>query len=229
MRHLITRVNPLALMVVGIAAVMGSLAVDSVADGLVTVGVYIVAVGLFTPSIRYALLCLAFAAFAGLTVFYSTWRLGGHDEAKALVAGLRIVMLAWPGAVAAGYIDPARLGDHLAQNLKLPARPVVAVTSSMQQVTSLADSWQQISRTRRSRGFGATGGVVARLKVAGQMVFALLVTSLRQATDRSIAMDSRGFATAHQRSWAEPAPWTRLDVAACVLGIALACVPLAVR
>lgn len=218
-------VNPLALAVTGVASVFGSLAVDSVRVGLIAVGLYAVAGLLFTPSVRYLLICLGFAVFAGSTVFYSTWRLGGHDEVEALTAGLRIVMLAWPGAVVAGYIDPARLGDHLAQNLRLPARPVVAVTSSMQQVTALSDGWRQIARTRRTRGIGATGGPIARTRTAGQMVFALLVTSLRQATDRSIAMDARGFATAHRRTWAEPATWTRLDLAAALLGLLLAAVP----
>jgi len=229
MNHLVTRVNPLALAVLGLASVFGSLAVRDLQTAWITVGAYAVAALLFTPSWRYGLFCLGFTAFAGLTVAYSTWRLGGHDEAEALTAGLRIVVLAWPGSVVAGYIDPARLADHLAQNLRLPARPVVAVTSAMQQVTSLAEGWRQIARTRRARGLAAAGGPIARSRTALQMVFALLVMALRQATDRSIAMDARGFATAHHRTWVEPAPWTLLDIAAATLGLALACVPLLLK
>lgn len=227
MTSLVLRVNPLALSVVGIAAVFGSLAVRSLPIAAVTLGLYALVVYLFTPSWRFATVCLAFACFAGLTVAWSTWRLGGHDEVKALTAGLRIVVLAWPGSVAAGYIDPAKLGDHLGQRVRLPARAVVAVTSSMQQVGSLATGWQQIARARRARGLGASGGPVQRVRVAGQMVFALLVTALRQATQRSVAMDARGFATAHRRTWAEPALWSWLDVAVAVLGVLLAAVPLA--
>lgn len=225
MRTLVTRANPLALCVVGIASVFASLAVRDLTIAGATLGLYALAAVLFTPSWRYALLCLAFAAFAGLTVAYSTWRLGGHDEVKALTAGLRIVVLAWPGSVVAGYIDPARLGDYLGQTLRLPARFVVAVTSSMQQAGSLIVAWQQLGRARRSRGFGATGGPVARARGGAQMVFALLVTAMRQATSRSIAMDARGFAVAHRRTWAEPATWNALDLAAVVLGLALAMTP----
>ncbi len=224
MRSLVTRVNPLALLVVGVASVFGSLAVRDLDTGLVTLGAYLAAVVLLTPSLRYAALCLAFAAFAGLTVAWSTWRLGGHDEVEAATAALRIVVLAWPGSVVAGYVDPVRLGDHLAQNLRLPARPVAATTGAMQQLGSLTDAWGQISRARRARGIDDRG--MGRVRSIGPMTFALLVASLRGASTRAVAMDARGFATAQGRTWAEPATWTRLDVAAATLGLALAALPL---
>lgn len=219
------RANPLALAVVGTASVFGSLAVRSLDIALVALGLYLVAVLLFTPSWRYAALCLGFAVFAGLTVAWSTWRLGGHDEVVAATAGLRIVVLAWPGSVVAGYMDPTRLGDHLAQNLRLPARLVVAVSAAMQQVTTLMEQWRQLARTRRARGLGPAGGLGARGRYAASMVFGLLVATLRSATTRSVAMDARGFATAHRRTWAEPAPWSGLDVGVSLGGLALASVP----
>ena len=54
------------------------------------------------------------------------------------------------------------------------------------------------------------------------MAFAMLVHALRGASQTAIAMDARGFASAHDRTWAEAANWTRLDramlVAAALLG-----------
>jgi hypothetical protein len=38
-----------------------------------------------------------------------------------------------PGIYLAGLIDPSTLGDHLAQRLRLPSRPVVAATAALQQ------------------------------------------------------------------------------------------------
>jgi energy-coupling factor transporter transmembrane protein EcfT len=38
-------------------------------------------------------------------------------------------------------------------------------------------------------------------------------------------MDARGFATAHDRTWAEPASWSRLDVAATAVALLLGAVP----
>lgn len=225
LRSLLLRANPLALAVVGVAAVPGSLAVRTLPIALVTVALYGIVLLLVVPSVRYTLLCLALAAFAGLTVAWSTWRLGGHDEGLALTAGLRIVVLAWPGAVVAAFVDPARLGDHLAQNLRLPARPVVAVTSALQQAAGLMVTWQQLVRARRARGAGASGGPRSRLRYGAGLVFALLVSSLRGASRQSVALDARGFASAHDRSWAEPAPWTRLDVGVALGGVLLAAVP----
>jgi energy-coupling factor transporter transmembrane protein EcfT len=47
---------------------------------------------------------------------------------------------------------------------------------------------------------------------------------MRSASHASVAMDARGFATAHHRTWAEPADWTRLDVATVVVAVALGAV-----
>lgn len=225
MRTLLARANPLALVLVGVAAVPGSLAVRTPQIALVTLGLYAVAVFAVVPSVRYALLCLGLASFAGLTVAYSTWRLGGRDEVEALVAGARIIVLAWPGAVLVAFVDPARLGDHLAQNLRLPARPVVAVTAALHQASGLIGTWQELARVRRARGLGPRGGPVRRSRYAAGLVFALLVASLRGATRQAVALDARGFAAASARSWAEPAPWTGLDATVASAGVALAAVP----
>ena len=96
------RANPLALVAAGVAAVPASLAVRSLPIALVTLAVYGLVLLALVPARRYALLCLAFAAFAGLTVAYSTWRLGGRDEVLALTAGLRIVVLVVPCVLLVG-------------------------------------------------------------------------------------------------------------------------------
>ena len=57
------------------------------------------------------------------------------------------------------------------------------------------------------------------------MSFALLVHAMRGATRSAVAMDARGFATAADRTWAEPATWTRLDVVGLVLAGLLGAVP----
>lgn len=226
MRGWLPRANPLALLVVGVASVPASLAVRSLTVALVTVGLYAVVAFALVPSWRYVLLCLGFALFAGLTVAYSTWRLGGRDEVVAATAGLRIVVLAWPGSLVAVLMDPARLGDHLGQNLRMAPRPVVAVTASLQQVSELLGTWRDLGRTRRARGVAPDRGLAPRVRHGASMAFALLVASLRSASRRSVALDARGFAVADRtRTWAEPAPWTRLDVAVVAGGLALAAVP----
>ncbi len=79
------------------------------------------------------------------------------------------------------------------------------------------------------RGFGPSRNPLANGRYAANMSFALLVQALRGASATSIAMDARGFATAHDRTWAEPAPWTGLDRLALVVAALLGCAPIVAR
>ena len=219
MRSLILRANPLVLISVGLFSLLGSFFIRDLDTGLIAFGAYVVAALLLLPGWRYPLACLAFSTVAALSIVYSTWRLGGHDEREAMTAGLRIIVLACPGSIAVGYLDPSRLADYLAQSLRLPARFVAAFSAALQRFTNLGEAWQQLDRARRIRGFGPSRNPVATGRYAANMSFGLLVTALRGASQSAIAMDARGFATAHHRTWAEPAPWTRLDLIG--VGIAL--------
>lgn len=222
MRGWITTANPLAQLSVGLFALIGSYWIDDVSTGAVALGAYVAVVLALAPGWRYPLLCLLFTSMAAATIFYSTWRLGGHDEAEALAAALRILVLAWPGSVAIGYVDPARLGDFLAQSLRLPARFVAAFSAALQRFADYGHAWTQLERARRVRGMGPTANPVSWVRHGGSMAFAMLVHALRGASQTAIAMDARGFDSAHDRTWAEAANWTRLDramlVAAALLG-----------
>jgi energy-coupling factor transport system permease protein len=228
MRSYLLRANPLALMSIGIGSLLGSFAIRSLDVALIAVAAYAVAALVFLPSWRYPLLCLGFTVIAGATVVYSTWRGGGHDEREAATAGLRILVLAWPGSVALGYADQSRLADYLAQSLHLPARLVAAMSVAFQRFGGLHTAWQQLDRARRARGFGPSRNPFASGAYVANMSFALLVHAMRGATSSAVAMDARGFATAHDRTWAEPATWTRLDVVSVAVALLLGAVaPLA--
>lgn len=223
------RLNPLAQLSVGLFSLLGSFWIRSLPVALIALAAYAVAALLVLPGWRYPLACLGFSAIASVTIVYSTWRLGGHDLEEAFTAGLRILVLAWPGSVLAGYVDPSRFADHLAQSLHLPARLVAAFAAALQKFTGFGLAWQQLERVRRVRGAGPTRNPVATGRYAANMSFALLVQALRGASATSIAMDARGFATAQGRTWAEPAPWTRLDVGGVVVAFLLGCVPIITR
>lgn len=223
MTRLIARVNPMVLVIVGLASLCGSLAVRSLPIALITLAAYSVAAVLFVPRPRWVLVCLGFACLAALSVTYSTWRLGGRDVEIAVTAGLRMVVLAWPGSVAAGFIDPGRLGDYLAQFL--PERGVVAFSAALQRFTTFSDTWTTLERSRRARGFGPSRRPLEVVRYSADMAFALIVQAMRDASRTSIAMDARGFASANQRSWAVLPTWSRLDAGALVLAIALGALP----
>lgn len=230
MRTLILQVNPLAPLTFGFAAIIGSFLVDRPTTALLVVAVYAVLALAFVPTwrpLRWRLLAVAFAA---VSLWWSSWLLGGHDLAVATTAAGRILVLALPGAVVAAFIDPMRFGDALAQNLRMPARFVSAFTASLTRFDRLGETFDQLQRTRRIRGFGPTGNPLSRTATMAPLTFGLLVSAMRGATQLSLAMDARGFATAHRRTWAKPSPWTRRDTAVVVLALVVTiALPLALR
>ncbi|HEU4329637.1 MAG TPA: ATP-binding cassette domain-containing protein [Lapillicoccus sp.] len=154
-----------------------------------------------------------------LGVMWSTWLLGGRDLEVTVGAGLRVLLLVLPSVVLLPYVDPDALGDHLAQRLHLPARPVVAATAALQRFQSFGSLWTELTRARRVRGVGAGRSPVAKLAEAGATTLALFTVVLGQAALLALAMDARGFAGAHRRTWAGPAPWRWPDTAVVLGGL----------
>ncbi|MDA3629890.1 energy-coupling factor transporter transmembrane component T [Saccharopolyspora sp. WRP15-2] len=225
MNGVLGRVNPLVLVAVGLLALIASLGVRSLTSAVITTCVYVLAGLLMLPARSGRPIRFATVLLASVSVAYSTWLLGGGHLDVAATAGLRIAVLALPGIAVAPLIEPMALADQLGQRLRLPHRFVVSFAAALQRFEQLGQTWQHLSRARRSRGFGPGRGPVSRTRHASSVTFGLLVTTMREATSASIAMDARGFAHAHRRTWAEPAPWTRTDTTVLLLGALVATVP----
>lgn len=219
------RANPLVLLTAGLLAVPASIALRELPAAVAATTVVVVLGVLLVPGVVRAPWRMVGPGVGALSVAWSTWWLGGHDEALAVTAGLRIVVLALPGVLLAPLIDPARLGDQLAQRLHLPARPVAATTVALQRLEVLADTWEQAARARRVRGLGPGRSPASRLHSVGALTFVVLVAALRGAGRTAVAMDARGFAGAAERTWAEPAPWSRTDTGVLIVAVVLAAAP----
>jgi energy-coupling factor transporter transmembrane protein EcfT len=210
--------GPLSLLAASLLPVVGVFAIDSARVGLVAVAVELVALGWLVRDLRTTLVRASFGLVAAFGIALTTWLYGGQDLERTSTAALRILYLVLPSALAMPLVQPSELGDHLAQRLRLPPRPVVGAVAALQRIDSLAEQWRQIQRARRARGVGLDGGLVRRGRASAGSAFALLVIAMRQAGHLAMAMDARGFAAAHRRTWAEAAPWTPVD--SVVLGIA---------
>jgi energy-coupling factor transport system permease protein len=221
----VTRANPLVLLAVGMLAVVASFGVRTLAVAVAMVGVVILLAVATVPGLVGNSWRLLAPLLGAASVAFSTWLLAGRDEGEAALAGLRVLVLSLPGVLVAPFIDPSRLGDQLAQRLRLPGRLVAAVTASLQRFEDLGAVWEQLDRSRRVRGLGPGRNPVARIRHAGALTFGLLVATLRSSARMAVAMDARGFASAHRRSWAEPAPWTRYDSAVVAGAIGFAALP----
>jgi len=181
------------------------------------------------PRWRRALVRLV-PAFVGIVgVGWSTWLLGGHHVDLAVGAALRVLTLVLPSVVLLPFVDPDELGDHLAQRVRLPARPVVAATAALQRFQSFTALWGEITRVRRVRGIGAGRSLLARSKEVAATTLALFVSVLGQAAVLALAMDARGFAGAHRRTWAGAAPWRVADTLAVLGGLLVVATAAAAR
>jgi len=82
---LLTRLNPLVLIGVGVAAALGSPAIRTLPVALLAVGLWVLAAVLTVPSWRYPAFCLALVLIPMASIAWSTWLLGGRDLEVAVV------------------------------------------------------------------------------------------------------------------------------------------------
>jgi energy-coupling factor transporter transmembrane protein EcfT len=231
-RPLAARCGPLSLLAVCLLTLVGSLWVDDLRTGLVSVAFELVLAPLAFLPTRMTWVRIGMAVLAALSVGWSAWLLGGpRSLSTGATASLRIFFFTFAGAVLLGHIEASALGDHLAQRLGLPGRPVVASVAALHRMADMVEDWRSLERARRVRGFGPGWSPLAVVRQTGALTFGLLVASLRRAGRMAVAMDARGFSstTAHDRTWAEPASWQLSDSLMLVMGAALAGIPLLLR
>lgn len=225
-RPLLGRRSPLALLLAAFLAVPAGILSTTWQTGILVIAAEVVLglAGLWAPSVagsdaprphrrwRRLGLRLLPGLVAAVSVAWSTWWLAGHDVDAAATVALRVLVIVVPSALLVPWVDPDALGDHLAQRLRLPARPVVAVAAALARVHTFGDVWTEIGRARRVRGLGVSWRSPASVaRHLGALTMGLLVRTLRAAADLAVAMDSRGFAGAQRRTWSAPAPWSRGD------------------
>ncbi len=217
--------GPLALLAGCLFPVAGAIGVRTATVGVLGVAVEVVLLGWLVVDLRGFARRAALGVLAAVAILGTTWLYGGHHLGSAVAAGTRILYLVLPAAMLTPLIRPSELGDHLGQRLHLPARPVVGAVAALQRLDSVGETWRQVDRARRARGLGLDGGPVRRIRASAASAFALLVVSMRQTATLAEAMDARGFATATERTWAEPAPWRWGDSLLVVIGLVLAVLP----
>lgn len=218
--------SPLALLLASGLAIVGSTQVDDVRSGLAMVAAELLLAPLAVRRVTEALRRMLPGLVAATSLGASSWWIAGQPPGTAVAAGLRILALVLPGSLLAAWVDPSRLGDELAQWLRLPPRPVVAAVAALQQLDALGEQWRTLDRVRHSRGLGPSGWPWSRTRHVASLTFALLVQTLRRSGQLSVAMDARGFATAHRRSWAEPPTWAARDTVLLLAAAGLVLVPM---
>jgi len=223
--------NQLTMLAIGLLAMIGSFAVDSPVVGALVMAPIVALAPLALRSLRGALPRILPTVLAMATVAWSVVLLSpesiGSGAAWELAAreALRIGALVLPGVLMLGSLDATRLGDALGQRLHLPARIVVGSTAGLAHLSTFRRSWRILMEARRLRGLAPRWS----LRPYASATLGMLVTAIRSATVQAIAMDARGFATAHNRTWAMPSPFTGADAVGIVVGVFLLVWPWAAR
>lgn len=163
----------------------------------------------------------------GGEVYFRLWLIVVSENSVTLSVAmmLRVLAVALPMIVLARDIDPSRLGDALAQNLRLPSRFVIGAVAGVRMATLFRDDWDSMARARRARGLGDRGKVKHLLT----MSFGLLVVALRRGGKLATAMEARGFGRtplySPSRTWARESRVSSKDWLIMLAGSLLAAVP----
>lgn len=211
------RCNPAALLLIALGAAVGSFFVADWRTGVLTLALSLLLAPLAVRGVRATLARLIPVTLAAITVGWSALAFSDRGflapDAWPVAAAevTRIGCLVIPGVLLIPSLPPSRLGDALAQRLRLPHRTVVATAAGLLRLQHLLGVWRTMAEVRRIRGLDPGRSPAGRVRQAAGLTFALLVYALRSAQQSALSMDARGFAGARHRTFALPSPWRPVD------------------
>ena len=190
----LSRINPVAqLSAIAVVTLVLLTTVDVVTPAVVVAAelCLLPAAGLTSPrdvGRRTWPLLLGAASVGLVNVLLSAER----DPLVGAGLALRVVGLALPGVLLVAGTDPVRLADALTIHWRVPTRFAFGALAALRLVPLLVGEFESVRLARRARGVeGRTP--VARARLLGGIVFALLVGAVRRGSRLATAMDARGF------------------------------------
>jgi energy-coupling factor transport system permease protein len=143
-------------------------------------------------------------------IWFANWIVSGNVSGLVAVS-LRLVALALPGLLLVATTDPVDLADALVQRWHVSARFAYGALAALRLIPLLIDEVQTMRRARRARGIGAGWTPVSWARLAGGLLFGMLVQAIRRGVRLAAAMDSRGFDSAATRTFARMSTVTWRD------------------
>lgn len=228
---LLDRVNPVAALAAGLLPALILVATIDVVSAATALALQLLLLPLLgvdarTLVRRTAPVWIA-APFTGLTILlygqtsgtvYAEFlfvRISDGSIELALASMLRVLAIGIPAVALFARVDVTRLGDALAQTLRLPARFVLGAVAGLRMIAVLRDDVRMLERARRARGLADRG----RLRRLPGMAFSLLVLAIRRGASLAIAMEARGFGAPVTRTWMRPARWATIDTVTVLVAI----------
>ncbi len=129
---------------------------------------------------------------------------------RAITLALRILAV----LEAALFLLTTTRPDHLAKSLEqagLPSALTYVVPAAMQFIPNLQRQIQEVLESQTSRGLPIEGGVIYRIRILLPLIGPILLNTLSQVEERSLALESRGFGSSRRRSCFLPPPDSKID------------------
>ena len=187
------RINPVAqLAAIGVVTLVLLTSLDVVTPAVVVAAelCLLPAAGLSSPRVLWRRtwpLLLGASSVGLVNVLLSA----DGNPVTGIGLGLRVVGLALPGVLLVATTDPVRLADALTIHWRVPTRFAFGALAALRLVPLLVGEFESVRLARRARGVeGRTP--VARARLLGGIVFALLVGAVRRGSRLATAMDARG-------------------------------------
>jgi len=130
--------------------------------------------------------------------------------ALAAVQGSRLAAIVTASLAFASVFDPNRfMQAAIAHRWRFDlAYVVVATLDAAEQLTVHA---RRLREAQRTRGLRVRGSLAVRIRAVPALILPLILASLTDADDRTLALESRGMTIKGPRTAFDPPPDTRLD------------------
>lgn len=127
----------------------------------------------------------------------------GGDFFRAVSLGLRITVIVLVFLTILAAVDPVRLVEA-AVDRGLPFGPAYLVAATLKVVPDLRERGRVIVEGQRCRGMNPRGSLSSRIRALIALVHPLILSSLAESDDRTIALETRGVAARTKRTALHP-------------------------
>ncbi len=127
-----------------------------------------------------------------------------------LALALRILAVGMLTIVFLSTMDPTEMVLSLVQQFRFPPRLAYSLMAALRFVPTLETEMQLIRAAHRIRGTGAEGRLAWGRRLY-RYAIPLLAGGIRRAERVAIAMEARGFAPQHPRTYMRKLPWRTSD------------------
>jgi energy-coupling factor transport system permease protein len=173
---------------------------------------FLTAIRLIFPAATFLFVMQALFQPIGETVWFRLWFLEVTHEAVryAFANAMRIVVMVSSFTLFLLTTHPSEMMSDLTRR-GLPSQFAYVIISTLQIIPQMQAKAQTIISAQRSRGLDTQSSVIRRVSALFPLVGPLVFGSLVEVEERAIAIEARGFTSAHKKTSLHETPDTRLD------------------